>query len=349
MSQPTSGGVRDAIYLLASTASEFRHILISPDIDADLLSIVDQWVRWDGVQRAIHPKRDAVALVELIRILAVQEYDVLHLHSAKAGLLGLVAKYILRSDARTIYTPHGTPIARRDVSQTTRRLFALLERISSRLADKVIACSKSEAALLSKWGVQSEVVNNSVCIKHELGLSSRQQKGHLNYYKSSISRVRVVACGRLCAQKDPFMFEEIAKQLPSMDFVWVGDGECRPDSMPKNMSITGWLASSKVTSEIVKADIFISTSRWEGGPLSAIEALGLGKPLLLRNCVGNVDLVQSGMNGEVFDTVREAVLFLKEVTMQPEKLSMMGLASRKKYHNDYTVDRYIAKHRSFYL
>ena len=50
----------------------------------------------------------------------------------------------------------------------------------------------------------------------------------------------VYTLGRICYQKKPTLFNEIAGSFPNVKFVWIGDGELRGELTSKNIEITGW-------------------------------------------------------------------------------------------------------------
>jgi glycosyltransferase involved in cell wall biosynthesis len=108
----------------------------------------------------------------------------------------------------------------------------------------------------------------------------------------------------------------------------VGDGELRHEITASNIEVTGWIPSSRVNNLLESADLYLSTSLWEGLPLSVLEAMSMSLPLLLSNCVGNKDLVINDKNGYLFKNVINAVekiIFLNE---NRSLLSTFGAHSR---------------------
>lgn len=78
-------------------------------------------------------------------------------------------------------------------------------------------------------------------------------------------------------------------------FLWIGDGELRNEIQEnEQVQVTGWVTPNEVQHYLNQIDVYISTSLWEGLPLSVLEAMNCGKPLLLSDCVGNVDTVKMG-------------------------------------------------------
>ena len=54
-----------------------------------------------------------------------------------------------------------------------------------------------------------------------------------------------------------------------------------------NIKCTGWIERKELENYLVNADIYLSTSLWEGLPLSVLEAMSIGLPVVLSDCVGN--------------------------------------------------------------
>lgn len=73
----------------------------------------------------------------------------------------------------------------------------------------------------------------------------------------------VYTLGRICYQKNPTLFNEIAESLPDVKFVWIGDGELRDQLTSENIEITGWADRSTAIRYAVNADVFLLPSRWE--------------------------------------------------------------------------------------
>src|SRR5690606_22885604 len=76
------------------------------------------------------------------------------------------------------------------------------------------------------------------------------------------------------------------------------------------------------------ADLYLSTSRWEGLPFSVLEAMSFGKALLLKTCLGNQDLVREGKNGFLFDSIKEAVDIIDFYQKFPIYSELAGMKSK---------------------
>lgn len=109
----------------------------------------------------------------------------------------------------------------------------------------------------------------------------------------------IVGCGRLEEQKDPNLFLQIAEEYANLDtnfkWLWVGDGPMRDDWNQRRSGMLGasvdWipeLPRSDFIDQLARARILVMTSRWEGLPMVALEALAVGTPVMATS-LGELD------------------------------------------------------------
>lgn len=332
-----AGGSIVLIILLARQLRDCEHIVIHGERSNEqakeevrrLFGDRVAFHHWRGAQREIHPQRDWQAYADLRSQLAGLRFEVLHLHCAKAGFLGRLAARSLGIDA-VIYSPQAAPFLRKDISSWKRALFVRLERWANRMSGRVVATSASEQEAFQREGIPALCIPNGVEMPETAPPpppASRQKP------------IRVVTVGRLTPQKNPLQFARIAEIFSEDEriaFEWIGDGEMRKEVASEAFTISGWLSQTEVHQRVRQAHIYLSTALWEGLPFAVLEAMSLSKPLLLRDCVGNRDCVDSRRNGFLFDRDEEAIAHLQAWIQTPEALEAMGEASwavcRERYH-----------------
>jgi glycosyltransferase involved in cell wall biosynthesis len=266
--------------------------------------------------------------------------DLIHAHSAKGGGHARIAATLLGMSGRTIYTTHGSPVLREDAGVLGRRLFVAAEWLLSKMGGVVVACSPSELDRLESSGIKGRVIANGVHLTSQK-LPSRA---------ASDSKLRVGTVGRIVAQKDPaFMREilEVAGAAAPFQMIWVGSGKMA-DQLDRRVRRTGWLSEQAAAEEIAGFDVYLSTSRWEGLSLSVLQAMFMGKPLVLRRCVGNVDAVIDGENGYLFDDAATAARRLRELAAHPGLRERMGQRSREMALRMFTAERMVEQYREVY-
>lgn len=335
-----AGGVLTFLLNLTKALDEEQHVIIysrrdnTPDDVESLFGSNVKMVPWKYAGREIRAKQDLLALLELMRLLRqYPQADVVQLHSSKAGFLGRLACRLLSRTKKVFYLPHGLSFAREDVSAKKKRFYTCLEKLGNSFCGDVIACSNSERDLL---------VKNGICNVHVIHTGIEVESQEPQYRKFSYPLV-VGTVGRITFAKNPKLFNDIAMHFrcdKRIKFVWIGDGELRGElENADNLEVTGWLDAQEVRMKLQKVDVYLSTSLWEGLPLSVLEAMNLGKPLILTDCIGNVDLVQQDINGLVFHSLEEGTRCIKCVLNDPSRVSEMGRCSYGLLLQDYSVQQ----------
>lgn len=345
-----AGGVLTFLVNLTSQLNEEEHIIIygkrdnTPENVEKLFGDNVSLLYWKNAQREIRPKQDFVALKELLYDLKqISNIDILQLHSSKAGVLGRIAARLLGLQKRTFYLPHGVSFARQDVSLNKRQFYILIEKIANAFAGTVIACSSSERNLLKANGIKNVIViNNGIAVPDEEPM-----------YKQPRKPLVFGTVGRITFQKNPQLFNQIAQHFQGDDrvkFLWIGDGELRYEIQENSqVQVTGWVTSDEVKDYLKLVDVYISTSLWEGLPLSVLEAMALGKPLLLSDCVGNVDTVEQGSNGFLYHNISESIDFiLKILETSQNKILQMEKQSYKRVANKFSLSKLKLQYQSLY-
>ena len=82
--------------------------------------------------------------------------------------------------------------------------------------------------------------------------------------------------------------------------------------------------------------------------MGVLHAMAMSKPLVLRRCPGNVDAVEVGQNGFLFDTAEEAVDRLNALAADPELRRWMGGRSREILLERFTSRRMLEEYRHLY-
>ena len=252
------------------------------------------------------PKRNLMVLFRRIRkCYRSDEFDVVHLHSSIAGLVGRVALFGIRTRVAVYYSPHGFAFLRSNKNRFTRTVTLFVERALSRTGSGLILTSQSERTVAID---QLDSKRNHLL---QTGVPSGSIRVTKNRPQGIERKLVVGTVGRVSFQKAPWRFAAVADALASeAQFVWVGDGP-RADisrwigSSP--VKITGWVDSDKLTDLIDSFDIFLFPSLWEGMALSLAQAQAQGVPAITSDAVGNVDTVRHGFSGFVCTNDEEIV------------------------------------------
>ena len=90
------------------------------------------------------------------------------------------------------------------------------------------------------------------------------------------------------------------------------------------------------------ADLYLSTSRFEGLPYALIEAASVGLPIVATDVVGNNEVVLHDYNGLVFKTEQEAVDAIKKLSINADLLNRYSINSRELYLKTFTMEKMIS-------
>ena len=303
-----------------------------------------RFIRWRYAQRAIHPLNDFLALSELVSILRRLRQnklvDSIHLHSAKSGLLGRIACRML-GIKNVFYTPNGAPFLSSKTA-FSKFFYRQFEKIGNKLGGTVVCCSPSELKTYRELGIHATYISNGIDIA---------RKSRHPTVGESREKFRIITTGRIINQKNPSLFNSIAQYFSEFDqfeFLWAGDGEERESLKANNITVTGWVDQATIKNLLTNSDIYISTSLYEGLSFGVLEALTLQKPVLLSHCVGNIDVVKSGINGDLFKTETEAIVKILQYHNNRDMLPIMGQFSKSICDTEFNVKHNFTNYRELY-
>lgn len=242
--------------------------------------------------------QDARAIFRIRRILKSVPCDVLHLHSAKAGWLGRLAA--LGLSCQVAYSPHAFPFLRNDPFYR-RFAYRLAERITARMTDVLVAVSHAEARLATESGLfeadRVRVLPNSLDV-HEVDQATKKAMARS---ERSVQR-RFGMLGELRPQKDPLVLLEALRllrdrgtpvsivlprkgvDLPLVEqYIERHELESFVEFVPAELSLRRLL---------VRCDIGVMPSLWDGLPYSILEALALRRPVIASDLPVFEDLLR---------------------------------------------------------
>lgn len=287
--------------------------------------------------RTINPLKDILAGKELHQIAMQIKPDIIHLHSSKAGIIG---RFIFAfNKAKLFYTPHGYSFLMQNYSKTTRLIFRSLEKLFAIKKCKTISCSLGEHMESVKLTANATYVNNGININEMSALCNK-------IAPAEHKRFTLFTLGRICQQKNPILFNEIAIRCPDFDFIWVGDGELKNLLTAPNIKITGWCNREKALGYGAVADAFILTSLWEGLPMSLIEAMYMKKVCIVSDVIGNRDVIHNGKNGYVCKSVGEFVNTIYNIAKTNN--AKIVAEAYQEILDEYNVERMAQKYMEIY-
>lgn len=138
----------------------------------------------------------------------------------------------------------------------------------------------------------------------------------------------VVYLGRLSYPKNPqrlmYVLSEVIKQLPNIKVAIIGTGDLEDETKKLCLQLNlcdniTFLGFKKNPYKILKnSKVMVMTSRWEGLPMCALEALALGVPIVSTPTDGLIAVVKNGENGYLSDADDEIVQRIVQILTTPE-------------------------------
>jgi glycosyltransferase involved in cell wall biosynthesis len=298
-----------------------------------------------GLGRSPRPTDDVLALGALIRVIRGFRPDIVHTHTAKAGVLGRLAAWSCGVPA-TVHTYHGH-LLHGYFSPAVRRGVVLTERTLARKTTRLVAVGNQVrddlvAARIGTPG-QYTVVPPGLC------LPPAPERAEARAILGLPATGPVVAfVARLTSIKRPERFLELSAALaqrhPDAIFVVVGGGALLDDLRFKAASaglpirFLGWRAD--VETVYAASDLVVLTSDNEGMPVSLIEASLAGRPCVTTRVGSAPEVVADGETGFVTDLSVAALADAVDRLLSDDALrGRMGRAAANRGRECFSAER----------
>jgi glycosyltransferase involved in cell wall biosynthesis len=312
-------------------------------------------IRVTHLQKKFNLQRDLQAFSEIRRLIRNLEFDVVHTHTSKAGLIGRLAASTIKPNPVRVHTFHGHLLTGYFSFWKTKIVYSI-EKFLELFTDAFVAMGSQvqkdlESIGLGKKarfsvffpGLPSRVFEAKTFARRELGLLENE--------------TYVLYVGRMTAIKRPDRLldaiEELVKRKVNVQVLAAGDGELlsglRDRAAGGGLPITflGW--RSDIPKLIAASNIAILTSDNEAVPLTLIEASMAGLPLVSTN-VGSVsDVLVNELNGYLVDSEPAALAdALQKLAIDPVLRGIMGDAGRERATRYFSLEKMCADHTELY-
>jgi glycosyltransferase involved in cell wall biosynthesis len=313
-------------------------------------------VRIDGLGRSIKPRADLTALFAIIKEIRRFKPDVIHTHTAKAGVVGRIASILSGHKSIRVHTFHGHLLNGYFGAGQTK-LVILVEKFLALFTDQLLAVgAKVKDDLLAvdignqnKFGVmppglQLAEVPSQAAARNELGLKDDE--------------VYCAFIGRITRIKRPDRFLDVVAEVKSrgidLHFMVAGAGEllqyCQDRTKAENLPVTflGWREDIEVV--LAAADFVLLTSDNEGTPISLIQAGMVGIPVVATNVGSTNEIVVNGETGLLTDlSIGQLADAVVKVATDSALRAKMGAAGKEYTMARYGVTRLVKDHQDLYL
>lgn len=318
-----------------------------------------------GLGREIAPFNDLIALMRLLRVIWRLKPDLIHTHTAKAGLIGRLAAWIARVPA--LHTFHGHVFSGYFSARKTR-FYLTLERLLARISRRLIAVSDQvRHDLASVYWIASPdriiTIPLGFPLDHLTDAHLRRTEFR-SAYAIPGQAVVIGIVGRLVPIKNHAVLLEsfalLVTDEPNAVLVIIGDGELRAEleaqtdalGIRDRVRFCGWIRDTALI--FAGLDILALTSINEGLPVTIIEAMAAGVPTVATRVGGCAELLEASEDHPALGRLVEpgnAAAFAQALRDQirdpiPADRSLLIRAARDKYGIGIHVERLQTLYRS---
>lgn len=330
------GGAQSVVLNLANILSATHEVIVvAGDGDGKMWrmlssDIIKEYV--PSLQRELSLLKE-LQTIKTFRFL-YQKYqpDIVHLHSSKAGFLGRLAF----PKNKTVYTVHGF-----DSIRIAYRKFLPVEKILQGKCSAIIGVSEYD-----KRNLLSERITANVELVYNGIMAPVKLKEDPFIHLNSFSK-KILCIARLAPPKDIDIFLKVASMLPDYAFIWIGNQHEFCGQHSKNVFFMGSLPNAGAYNEY--ADLFVLPSNYEGLPMTIIEAMAFGKPVVASKVGGISEIVVDDVNGYTVENSAEA--FCEKICYILENKDVYTRFSEnalKCYQEKLTVDKMVGGYLRIY-
>ncbi len=336
----------------------FNVLMISAD-SKDLPAVIDREQCRHLIvpmTRKITPLQDLKCLFQLIKIFKKEKPDIVHTHTPKAGLLGMLAAKLCGVKVR-IHTVAGLPLM---VEKGFKyRLLKFIEKVTYRAAGQVWPNSNSLMQFIvknkmckpSKLSIIAKGSTNGVPLSRFCKESLDENitaaiKKDINY---SSQNTYLLCIGRLVVDKGiaelVHVFTQLQKTNDELVLILVGEYETALDPLPAetlheieiNPSIIHINWTTEVEYYMSLAHFFVFPSHREGFPNVLLQAGAMGLPVICSHITGNIDIVTNNETGLIFDSGNEQQMLelLQHALLHPQHMQTMAKKLQQEIKENY--------------
>jgi colanic acid/amylovoran biosynthesis glycosyltransferase len=272
-------------------------------------------------------------------------YDIVFCHFGRNGLKANLLRDLGLTKAKIVVVFHGYDISLylavhgQDIYQNLFRQVDLVQPISQHWQRKLLDLGCPETKILV----------------HHMGIDCN--KFQYLVKQLSHSQIRLVSIARLIEKKGlQYSIQAVAQLIPrypDLEYQIIGDGVLKEDleqlinqlNITKNVKLLGWRQQLEVAAIIAQADIFLAPSitsqdgDCEGIPVSLMESMARGLPVISTYHSGIPELIENGVSGYLLPErdVTNLATKIEHLITNTELRHKMGQAGRQKVETDYNI------------
>jgi len=287
-----------------------------------------------------------------VKFLKKNKINVIHIHLVGCYMFGIISSY-LSCISNKIITWH-------NIYDNSVKKWGSLHQFYSNC--KSIAKVKIGSYFASNIIAVSDNVKERNCIFYRInpknvhtihnginvdGLFEKKSDSNSKLRKDNFS---IIAVGTLQYQKGYIIMlkamKEIIKRFPFVNLSIMGDGPDRSilesyieqNNLKNNIYLKG--IQKDIPLLLVKSDLFLMTSLWEGFSIALLEAMATGLPIIATEVGGNSEAIKHNKTGLLIpkNNIGETINAISQLIENSEKRIMLGIQARIKFYKQHTIE-----------
>ena len=298
-----------------------------------------------GLVQKIDPLSDLKALGSTWTAIRKVQPDLVHCHTTKAGLIGRLAARLAGVPA--IYTVH-TWCFTEGTSRVWKAVGLPTEALAARMSRCIIAVSDANR----RTAISRRVAPRSKIVTVHNGVPDSPYRA--KPAEGTIPRIAMVA--RFVPQKNQALLIEAAARLTRpVVLTFVGDGPIRQQAealaatCPSHVKVEFLGQRFDVAEILARCNVFVLSTNWEGFPISILEAMRAGLPVIATDVDGVREAVFED-NGLLVGVKNRCELTsaMEQLISDPQLRQRMGAQSRAIYEERFSLPAMLHKTASIY-
>jgi glycosyltransferase involved in cell wall biosynthesis len=305
--------------------------------------------------------KDLRTLWDLFWLLRRERFDIVHTHTAKAGFLGRLASWMARVPV-IIHTYHAFPF-HDHMPRLKHRFFRGMERLVRSMTDYFFTLSELDRRSGFANGILDYTKSETAYTGIDFAKLDAAAAPGITRAKLAIPEgwQVVLQVGRMDPQKAPHLlveaFAEVVRVHPKTMLLFAGDGDLRPQvetviarhGLQENVRILGF--RDDVPDLLRVADVFAFSSLWEAMGRAMVEAMLVGRAVVVPAIYGIPEVVHHGETGWLYEAgkVDQLAAGLSHLLAQPEERERLGCNARQLTRRLFDLRNMVQKIEKVYL
>lgn len=297
------------------------------------------------------------AFWRFVQLVRARRFHIVHLYGFRVSLLGRLAARAVRPRPAVVHGIRGFHVSEsEDVRGLRTKMALMLERLGAPLVDAYIPNSCGAEAFLCAWGLPKV---KFITIPNGIEPLVRKEVGA----REPLESPTIICVANLRPRKRQADLVEAVARLRergvSVRCVLVGDGPTREavEALVRARKLGGVVEclgsrpSQEVHRLLQSADVFVLPSLWEGMPVSVMEAMATGLPVVGTDVPGIRELVVDGDTGFLAPGRDPAALAerIERLARDASLRFRMGEAGRRRVMTEFALDTMVRRYEEAYL